>query len=135
MAKTVMVVDDSMIMAQKLSVLLRDLGYEVVRTCKDGPQAIQDYPIVKPDIVTMDITMPGIDGIDTMIQILEHHPQARVIMVTSHGQEAMVLRSLDAGEIGYILKPVDKGRLEAMLTRALAARRPTGAPNQKVMYG
>lgn len=127
MPRTVMIVDDSAIMAQKLSAMLRDLGHEVVRVCKDGRSAIQDYPLVKPDLVTMDITMPGIDGIDTMAAILAEHPEARVIMVTSHGQEAMVLRSLDAGALGYILKPVDKARVEAMIARAFSVKR---APRQ-----
>jgi two-component system chemotaxis response regulator CheY len=97
MPQTVMIVDDSMIMIQKLSVMLRELGHQVVRTCGDGDEAIQCYPHVKPSLVTMDITMPGMDGIDTMIGILAANPEAKVIMVTSHGQEAMVVRALDAG--------------------------------------
>jgi len=125
MARTVMIVDDSMIMTQKLSVIVRDLGHQVVRVCKDGAEALRDYPLVKPDVVTMDITMPGIDGIETMTGIMEANPQARVIMVTSHGQEAMVVRALEAGALGYVLKPVTKERLSAMIERAMtqAARR------------
>jgi len=119
MARTVMVVDDSMIMTQKLSVLLRDLGHQVVRVCNSGPEALRDYGFVKPDIVTMDITMPGMDGIETMTAIMKAHPQARVIMVTSHGQEAMVLKALEAGALGYVLKPVNKDRLAAMMERAM----------------
>jgi len=131
MSLTVMVVDDSMIMTQKLSVLLRDLGHQVVRVCKNGAEAIRDYPLVKPDMVTMDITMPDIDGIDTMIAIMAAHPEARVIMVTSHGQEAMVIRALDAGALGYVLKPVTKERLGAMIERAKAAVRPAGLPKRQ----
>lgn len=118
-----MIVDDSMIMTQKLSVILRDLGHQVVRVCKDGAEALRDYPLVKPDVVTMDITMPGIDGIDTMTGIMAQNPQARVIMVTSHGQEAMVVRALEAGALGYVLKPVTKERLSAMIERAMGHRR------------
>lgn len=120
MPQTVMIVDDSMIMIQKLSVLLRELGHEVVRTCKNGEEAIHYYPHVKPSLVTMDITMPGMDGIDTMIGILAANPEAKIIMVTSHGQEAMVVRALDAGALGYVLKPVTKDRLAAMIERAAA---------------
>ncbi len=61
MPLNVMIVDDSLIMVQKLSLLLRGLGHEVVRVCNNGTEAIQAYPICKPDLVTMDITMPG-DG-------------------------------------------------------------------------
>jgi two-component system chemotaxis response regulator CheY len=125
MALNVMIVDDSLIMAEKLKAMLSELGYEVVRICKDGHEAIRDYALVKPDVVTMDITMPGMDGIDTMKAILADFPNARFIMVTSHGQEGMVVRAIDAGALGYVLKPVTKDRLAVMLTRALqqSARR------------
>ena len=123
MSLTVMIVDDSMIMTQKLSAMVRDLGHQVVRVCKDGPEAVRDYPLVKPDLVTMDITMPGMDGIEAMTAILAKDAQARVIMVTSHGQEAMVVRALDAGALGYVLKPVTKERLSAMTLRAMNHRR------------
>jgi two-component system chemotaxis response regulator CheY len=123
MTRTVMIVDDSMIMTQKLSVMLRELGHQVVRVCQDGAAALRDYPLVKPDLVTMDITMPGIDGIETMQGIMATHPQARIIMVTSHGQEAMVVRALEAGALGYVLKPVTKERLHAMIERAMTHAR------------
>jgi two-component system chemotaxis response regulator CheY len=119
MSRTVMIVDDSMIMTQKLSVMVRDLGHQVVRVCKDGAEALRDYPLVKPDVVTMDITMPGMDGIETMTLIKAANPNARVIMVTSHGQEAMVVKALEAGALGYVLKPVTKERLSAMIERAV----------------
>jgi two-component system chemotaxis response regulator CheY len=124
MARTVMIVDDSMIMTQKLSVMLRELGHQVVRVCKDGAEAMRDYPMVKPDLVTMDITMPGMDGIDTMKAIMAASPEARVIMVTSHGQEAMVVRALEAGALGYVLKPVTKERLSAMIERSMTQAAP-----------
>ena len=123
MSRTVMIVDDSMIMTQKLSVMVRDLGHQVVRVCKDGTEAIRDYPLVKPDLVTMDITMPGMDGIETMIKIKALNPHARVIMVTSHGQEGMVVKALEAGALGYVLKPVSKEKLAAMIERAMAYER------------
>ena len=123
MSRTVMIVDDSMIMTQKLSVMVRDLGHQVVRVCKDGAEALRDYALVKPDVVTMDITMPGMDGIETMTHIKAANPQARVIMVTSHGQEAMVVKALEAGAIGYVLKPVTKERLSAMIERAMTPGR------------
>jgi two-component system chemotaxis response regulator CheY len=119
----VMIVDDSLIMVQKLSVMLRELGHNVVRVCKDGAEAVRVYPIVKPDLVTMDITMPGMDGIDAMTAIMAESANARIIMVTSHGQEAMVIRALEAGALGYVLKPVAKERLLAMTEKAMAHSR------------
>jgi len=120
MALNVMIVDDSMIMAQKLKLMLGELGHDVVRISQSGEDAVRDYALVKPDLVTMDITMPGMDGVDTMKAILANYPNARFIMVTSHGQEAMVVRAIDAGALGYVLKPVSKDRLSTMVSRALA---------------
>ena len=120
MALNVMIVDDSLIMAQKLRLMFAELGHTVVQVCKDGPQAISAYPVIRPDLVTMDITMPGMDGIEAMKAIMAGHPRARFIMVTSHGQEAMVVRAIDAGALGYVLKPVTKERLVAMTNRAMA---------------
>ena len=118
-ALNVMIVDDSLIMAQKLKIMLSELGHNVVRICKDGEEGVRDYALVKPDLVTMDITMPGMDGIDTVKAIRADYPAARIIMVTSHGQEAMVVRAIEAGALGYVLKPVAKDRLAAMVARAL----------------
>ena len=119
MSLTVMIVDDSLIMIQKLKAMVTELGHEVVRVCKDGDEAVRDYPLVKPDLVTMDITMPGMDGVDALKAIRAGDPRARCIMVTSHGQEAMVVRAIEAGAMGYVLKPVAKGRLAEVIGRAL----------------
>jgi two-component system chemotaxis response regulator CheY len=119
MSLTVMIVDDSLIMIQKLKTMITELGHEVVRVCKDGEEAARDYPLVKPDLVTMDITMPGMDGVDALKAIRASDPHARCIMVTSHGQEAMVVRAIEAGAMGYVLKPVAKERLAEVIGRAL----------------
>jgi two-component system chemotaxis response regulator CheY len=118
----VMIVDDSTIMIQKLTLMLRGLGHTVTGVCEDGSTAVRQYSHVKPQLVTMDITMPGMDGVDAVTAIKAIDPEARVIMVTSHGQEAMVARALDAGALGYVLKPVSADRLEAMISRAMTFR-------------
>jgi len=103
MARTVMIVDDSMIMTQKLSVMVRDLGHQVVRVCNSGAEALRDYGFVKPDIVTMDITMPGMDGIETMTAIMQAHPHARVrvaaetVVEHARGQRGIVEIDAAAG--------------------------------------
>jgi two-component system chemotaxis response regulator CheY len=120
MSLTVMIVDDSLIMAQKLKMMFGELGHEVVQICKDGEEAIRAYPVVKPDLVTMDITMPGVGGVEATRAIKAAHADARVILVTSHGQEAMVLRAIEAGASGYVLKPVARDKLAATANRATA---------------
>ncbi len=119
MKLNVMLVDDSLIMTRKLSMMMQEMGHEVVRICATGKEAVTCYPMVKPDLVLMDITMPDMDGIEATKQILDTDRRARVVMVTSHGQEGMIVRSLDAGALGYVLKPVAKDKLVTMIERAL----------------
>jgi two-component system, chemotaxis family, chemotaxis protein CheY len=115
----VMIVDDSLIMVQKLTVIVQELGCKVARTCKTGADAVREYASVKPDLVLMDITMPGMDGIEATQKIVSSDRRACIVMVTSHGQEGMVVRALEAGALGYVLKPVTKERLQAMIERAM----------------
>ncbi len=115
-----MVVDDTPQDSQKISVMLRDLGYDVAKTCRTGADAVVQYPVVKPDLVTMDIAMPDMDGIQATKAILAFDPSARVIMVTTHGQEPMMLEALDAGAKGYVLKPFKAERLDAIIRRVMA---------------
>ena len=107
----VMVVEDSRITAKKLTVMLERLGHEVVCVANTGLQAIKMFQEHRPDMVTMDITMPDMDGIEATRKILDVSPQALIIMVTSHGQEQMVMDAIDAGAKGYVLKPVKQEKL------------------------
>lgn len=102
----IMVVDDSGLTTKKLTKLLNELGHEVVKICKTGKDAVDNFTTVKPDLVTMDITMPDMDGIEATKLIVEQDPGALIIMVTSHGQEQMVIESIQSGALGYVIKPV-----------------------------
>lgn len=111
----IMVVDDSSITIKKISQLLEQLGHEVVCSSKTGTEAIVNYKQYLPDLVTMDITMPDMDGIEATRRILEASPDALIIMVTSHGQEQMVIESIDIGAKGYVLKPIKADKLGEMI--------------------
>ncbi len=111
----IMVVDDSSITIKKLTQLLEQLGHGVVCSCKTGAEAVVNYREYRPDLVTMDITMPDMDGIEATRQILEVFPEALIIMVTSHGQEQMVIDSIDVGAKGYVLKPIKADKLGEMI--------------------
>lgn len=119
-AETVMVVDDSLLTSQKISQMLTQIGYEVIKVCRNGADAVFHYPLIMPDLVTMDITMPDMDGIEATRRILNLDQNARIVMVTSHGQEQMVLEALDAGAKGYVLKPFRTDKLESTLRQVLA---------------
>jgi two-component system chemotaxis response regulator CheY len=107
----ILVVDDSPIIVKKLSVLLGTLGYRVIQTATNGKEAVEAFGKCKPDVVTMDITMPEMDGIEATQAIMREFPDAKIIMVTSHGQEAMVLNALKAGAKGYLLKPFQQQKV------------------------
>lgn len=111
----VMIVDDSMITIRKITEMVLSAGHNVVGHARLGNAAIGEYKNLKPDIVTMDITMPDIDGIEATKRLMAIDPNALIVMVTSHGQEKMVLDSIEAGAKGYLLKPLDSGRLKEIL--------------------
>jgi two-component system, chemotaxis family, chemotaxis protein CheY len=123
----VLVVDDSRLAVQVLKSALEDLGHKVVQTAGTGAEALSAYKIYNPDVVTMDITMPGMDGITATEKLVKSYPDARIIMVSSHAQQNMVLGALKAGAKGFILKPiqVDKLRdtLEQVTTKQLKLKK------------
>lgn len=115
---SVMIVDDSPITIRKLGMMLEQLGYFIVATATNGQAAISTYRTARPDVVTMDITMPIMDGIEATRDILGEFPDARIIMVTSHGQEKMVLDALKAGAKGYVIKPFQEQKIFEALEKA-----------------
>ena len=119
-ALRIMVVDDSGLTVKKMGKLLEELGHEVVAVAVTGQQAIDTYAAVAPDMVTMDITMPDVNGIEATRRIMAEHPGACIVIVTSHGQEQMVMDAIEAGAKGYILKPVRKEKLAETLETVAA---------------
>lgn len=111
----VLIVDDSLIIRKKITKQLEKLGHEVIFQATNGQEAIDGYSENKPDLVTMDITMPDMDGITAVKHIIAKDADAKVIMVTSHGQEDMVIKSIQAGAVGYMLKPITEDKLAAAI--------------------
>jgi len=116
----ILVVDDSLITVRKISQALQDLGHEIAGTALSGEEALSKYREISPDLVTMDITLPGMNGIETVRGIMETDPTALIIMITSHGQEQMVIDSIDAGAKGYVMKPVKAEILKETIDKVLA---------------
>ncbi len=114
-----MIVDDSMVVRKSLKKLLEELGHEVVHESEDGRDAVQRYSKVKPDLVTMDITMPVLNGILALKEIILQDKDARIVMVTSHGEEELVMDAVSFGAMGYILKPITKEKIEKVLTKVI----------------
>ncbi|MBF0303564.1 MAG: response regulator [Desulfamplus sp.] len=114
-----MIVDDSGITTKKMAKMLEELGHNVVGVARTGREAIEQYMTVNPDMVTMDITMPDMDGIEATKHICREYKDAMIIMVTSHGQEQMVIDAIKAGALGYVIKPFKPETLKASIDRIL----------------
>ncbi|NLK97360.1 MAG: response regulator [Epulopiscium sp.] len=114
--KKVLIVDDTMFIRGSLKLILERNGFEVVGEAEDGYDAVKMYKTLKPDIVTMDITMPGMDGIESLRRIKEFDKSANVVMITALGQESLVKESVLLGAKGFIIKPFD----EEMIVKALS---------------
>jgi two-component system chemotaxis response regulator CheY len=109
----VLVIDDSMFVAKQLGQILTSEGYEVVATAVDGKDGVEKYKELCPnvDLVTMDITMPKMDGITALEQIMTFDKNARVVMVSALGKEELVKKSLLLGAKNYIVKPLDRKKV------------------------
>ena len=120
MGKRIMVVDDSRMVALQMQNLLEDTDYEVAACCRSGEEALAQYSQVLPDIVTMDIIMPGMDGLEAAQAILEEHPDAKIIMVSSLAYEETFDEARAIGTKGFIDKPFEKEQLLDAFERALS---------------
>ena len=105
MSKRIMVVDDSRLVRVQLEDALKGTEYEIAAYCRSGEDAIEQYDAVKPDLVTMDIIMQGIDGLDAAEIILKNHPDARIVMVSSLAYDDTFERAKAIGAKGCIDKP------------------------------
>lgn len=114
-----MVVDDSRIMELQMEYLLKDTEYEVVAYCRNGQEAIIRYGEVLPDIVTMDILMPGLDGLETAQLILEDYPEAKIVMLSSLAYDDTIDESKAVGAKTFIYKPFDQEQLLDAFKKAL----------------
>jgi two-component system chemotaxis response regulator CheY len=111
----VLVVDDAAFMRMMIKDILRKGGYEVVGEAEDGAKAIEKYKELMPDLVTMDITMPDMDGISAVKEIRRINPNALIIMCSAMGQQAMVIDAIQAGAKDFVVKPFQPDRvLEAI---------------------
>lgn len=114
MAK-ILIVDDAAFMRMMIKDILTKNGYEVIGEAANGIQAVELYKAHQPDLVTMDITMPEMDGIEAVKQIKAVNPGAKVIMCSAMGQQSMVMDAIKAGASDFIVKPFQADRvLEAV---------------------
>ncbi len=118
MSKRILIVDDAVFMRMKLKDILEKNGYEVVAEAQNGAEAIEKYKSENPDLVTMDITMPELDGVSALREIKKINPNAKVIMCSAMGQQSMVMEAIQAGAVDFIVKPFETDRVIKSLEKA-----------------
>ncbi|MCR8635954.1 MULTISPECIES: response regulator [Paenibacillus] len=118
MAK-ILVVDDAAFMRMMLKDILTKGGHEVVGEAENGIVAVEKFNQLHPDLVTMDITMPEMEGIEALKLIKGQHPSAKVIMCSAMGQQHMVVQAIQAGARDFIVKPFQSERVLESISKAI----------------
>ena len=123
MSKSVLVVDDAAFMRMMLRDILDGAGY-TVHEAVDAADAVAKYRSTSPDLVTMDVTLPGVDGIQAIRAIRQADPSARVLVVSALGETRVVQEALDAGALGYLVKPFQPDKVVELVRACIGAAPP-----------
>lgn len=119
MAHTVLVCDDAIFMRTMISDILRQAEYDVIGEAETGVQAVERFRELKPDLVTMDIVMPDMGGIEAVREIVKIEPNAKILMCSAMGQQALVVEAIQAGAKDFVVKPFQPSRVLEAVQRVL----------------
>lgn len=119
MNQTVLICDDAVFMRTMVGGILQRAGFQVVGEAETGLEAVEQYKALRPDLVTMDIVMPGLGGIDAVREIRRYDPDARIVMCSAMGQQALVQEALQAGASDFVVKPFQPSRMLEAVQRVL----------------
>ncbi len=122
MAK-ILVVDDSEIMRRSLIGIIKQIGHEVIGVAKNGAEACEAYVKYKPDLVTMDITMPVMNGVEAVKKIMGSFPDARIIIISAESQNRLVLEAIKSGARNYLLKPIHHEKMSQAIDDSMTEQR------------
>lgn len=116
---TVLIVDDAMFMRVALGNMLKEWGFEVVGEAANGKQAIEKYRELQPDLVTMDLTMPVMSGLDAVKEIIPEFPDAKIIMITALGQHRIIVDAIENGAKDFVTKPFTSENLKSVIDNVM----------------
>lgn len=116
---SILIVDDSRTSRKILKGILEGNGYTVIGEATNGQEGYERYAELKPDVVTMDITMPVLDGIESLRKIKDDYPEAKVIMVTAAGQKTKMVEAVQNGADEFVGKPFDPEQLKRIISKVL----------------
>ena len=127
-----LIADDSLLSRKILSKIITNIGHEVVGESQDGIETIEKYEELRPDFVTMDITMPVMDGIECLTKIIDKYPEAKILVVSAIGKSSMVLEALKNGAKYYVTKPLDEKKVIDAIRITLSDNNPP--PDKSAFY-
>ncbi len=116
----ILVVDDSRTSRKILKGILEGEGYEIVGEATNGLEGYEKYAELKPDVVTMDITMPVLDGIESLKKIKAEFPKAKVVMVTAAGQKTKMVEAVQSGADEFVSKPFEPNQLKLVIEKVIS---------------
>jgi two-component system chemotaxis response regulator CheY len=119
MSQTVLICDDAIFMRTMIGDILTQAGFTIVGEAETGLQAVAKYRELNPDLVTMDIVMPDMGGIDAVREIVKEDPGAKVLMCSAMGQQALVIEAIQAGARDFVVKPFQPSRVLEAVQRVL----------------
>ena len=119
-AKRVLIVDDALMMRKRIGEIAQKAGWEIAGEAADGQEAVAMYESKKPDLVTLDIVMPKMDGVTALKQVMQHDPGACVVMVSAVNQKEKLAECIQAGARDFIVKPFEKAALLRFFEKHLA---------------
>ena len=117
---SVLIVDDSRTMRKMLAGALSEVGIDVAGNAGNGIEALELLKTVKPDLITLDITMPEMDGLEALRKIKDQYPDQKVLMVSAAGQKEKVLEALKLGALDFIQKPFEQDNIIKTIQKVLA---------------
>jgi two-component system chemotaxis response regulator CheY len=123
MTRTIIIVDDIYFVRKTIQEILLQAHYEVIAEAENGASAVDLYSKLRPDLVTMDVVMPDMSGIEACQKILKINDQAKVIMISAMGQESIMMEAIEAGACDYLLKPFSSQDILNAAARALQGDR------------
>jgi two-component system chemotaxis response regulator CheY len=110
---TVLVVDDALFMRVAIGNMLKEWGFDIVGEAENGKEAVALYEQLQPDLVTMDVTMPIMTGIEAVKRIVKKHSDAKIIMITALGKQQKIKAAIESGAKDFIVKPFNPEQLKA----------------------
>lgn len=119
MLRTVLICDDAVFMRTMLSDILSQAGFSVVGQAQTGEEAVAKYKELQPDLVTMDIVMPDMGGIEAVRRIVAEYPDAKILMCSAMGQQSLVVEAIQAGARDFVVKPFQPSRVLEAVQRVL----------------